>query len=647
MSYAQLLINENFEYTVGTELKANGWVGTGTTPSTTNPILVSTSSISYTGYSNSGTGNEITLTNIGEDLNKSFTAQTIGTLYASVLANITSAQVTGDYFLHFNDSPTGTAYFGRIFVKLDGTKIAFGIQNSNNLGGVGDGPTYTTSTYDLNTTYLLVLKYNISTNTSSLIVNPSLSTSEPSANWISNSTGILTLPLTGLSTINIRQGSATNGPTLKLDGIRVGTSWNSIFSTGSVPTVPTGVINTTATSSSFTLAWTASTDAVGVTGYDVYKDNIFYGSTATTSLAITNLAANTPYSMTVKAKNAAGGVSTASTPLIVTTAKVESIPPSIPIGLLNTTPTTTAFTLLWTASTDNVAVTGYDIYKNGLLYGSTNSTSLAISNLAAETAYSMTVIAKDAAGNFSASSTPLIVTTGFPATYDISIEVGTNGLVKENNILLANATVITVNRNSTKTFTFTPSIGYEIATLTYAGVDVKSQISNNQFTTPLVISSATLEVTFQKIQCVLALKSAENGTMNLICYYGETPSFSFVPANGWKVNTVYYNNVDVTSSLVNGVYTLPTITANALLNVSFVSIATGAPELINNRVKVYSTNTEIIVDGTSEGETVTLYTVKGKQMQTVISKGEKLNLSVDRNTIYLVKTGEKTFKVII
>ena len=78
-----------------------------------------------------------------------------------------------------------------------------------------------------------------------------------------------------------------------------------------------------------------------------------------------------------------------------------------------------------------------------------------------------------------------------------------------------------------------------------------------------------------------------------------------------------------------------------------MSITTGAPELINNRIKVYSTNSEIFVEGTSNGETVTLYTVNGKQIQNIISKGERLNLQVDRDAVYLLKAGQKTFKVIL
>jgi hypothetical protein len=257
----------------------------------------------------------------------------------------------------------------------------------------------------------------------------------------------------------------------------------------------------------------------------------------------------------------------------------------------------------------------------------------------------MTVKAKDAAGNVSAASLPLIVTTAFPATYGITIQVGANGIVKENNVTLTNATVLTVNRSATKTFTFIPAIGYEVATLTYNSVNVKSQIINNQYTTSPVIATGTLSVTFQKTQYHLTLKSAENGTINLLCDYGATPAFDFTPSFGWKVNSVTYNSVDVTGSLVNGIYTTPAISANSELNVSFVSTVNNAPEYVNSNLKVYTTSSEIIVDGTSEGETIGLYTTNGKQIQTLKSQGERIIIPVQRDAVYLVKTTNKTFKV--
>jgi hypothetical protein len=225
---AQLVISDDFNYTIGTELKANGWVGTGSTPSTTNPILVTASTISYSGYPGSGSGNEISLTTSGEDLNKSFDAITSGTIYFSTLVNISAAQAAGDYFIHIGDAPTGSTFFGRTFAKLDAEKIAFGIMNSSS-GTV----TYSQSVYELNTTYLIVVKVDLATKEASLIINPSL-TSEPTTGWLSNNTGTSTLPAAGFKTINIRQGTAANAPTLKLDGIRVATSWAALFTTANV-----------------------------------------------------------------------------------------------------------------------------------------------------------------------------------------------------------------------------------------------------------------------------------------------------------------------------------------------------------------------------------------------------------------------------
>jgi chitodextrinase len=87
----------------------------------------------------------------------------------------------------------------------------------------------------------------------------------------------------------------------------------------SAPTVPTGVTVSGTTDSSVSLRWSASTDNVGVTGYDVYRAGTKVGSTASTSFTDTGLTASTAYSYTVKAKDAASNVSAASAAVTATT----------------------------------------------------------------------------------------------------------------------------------------------------------------------------------------------------------------------------------------------------------------------------------------------------------------------------------------
>ncbi|MFD3261510.1 glycosyl hydrolase family 18 protein [Paenibacillus lentus] len=167
------------------------------------------------------------------------------------------------------------------------------------------------------------------------------------------------------------------------------------------PTAPTNLQVTGKTSSSISLSWTASTDNVGVTGYTVS-----YGSNEVnvsgTSTTISGLTPNTAYTLTVKARDAAGNVSAPSSPLSVTTNpdSGDTTPPTAPTNLQVTGKTSSSISLSWAASTDNVGVTGYTVS-----YGSNevnaSGTSATISGLAPNTAYTFIVKAQDAAGNVS------------------------------------------------------------------------------------------------------------------------------------------------------------------------------------------------------------------------------------------------------
>jgi hypothetical protein len=90
----------------------------------------------------------------------------------------------------------------------------------------------------------------------------------------------------------------------------------------------------------------------------------------------------------------------------------DTLAPSTPTNLAVTASSTTA-TLSWTASSDNVAVVTYDIYRGGSLVGSVSSPTVSFTNtgLVRNTAYSYTVIARDAARNSSAASAAAPVTT--------------------------------------------------------------------------------------------------------------------------------------------------------------------------------------------------------------------------------------------
>lgn len=85
--------------------------------------------------------------------------------------------------------------------------------------------------------------------------------------------------------------------------------------------------------------------------------------------------------------------------------------PSAPSGLSATNLSTSYFTLTWEPSTDNIGVSCYEVFKNGISLGTTTSTFFQIENLTKSTTYSLTVKAWDAFGNYSPASNPIDVTT--------------------------------------------------------------------------------------------------------------------------------------------------------------------------------------------------------------------------------------------
>jgi len=151
------------------------------------------------------------------------------------------------------------------------------------------------------------------------------------------------------------------------------------------------------------MSWVASTDNVGVTGYKVFRNGTQVGTTATTSFTNTGLTAGTNYNYTVAAYDAAANTSAQTTAVSMSTLP-DTTAPSVPGTPTSPTQTMSSITLNWAASTDDVGVTGYRVYRNGTLITSVQATNYTDSSLVPGTTYAFTVAAFDAAGNVSAQS---------------------------------------------------------------------------------------------------------------------------------------------------------------------------------------------------------------------------------------------------
>jgi chitodextrinase len=132
------------------------------------------------------------------------------------------------------------------------------------------------------------------------------------------------------------------------------------------PSVPQSVAAVANSATSVTVTWAASTDNVGVAGYDVYRGTSKVATVggSTTSYTDTTALPSTTYSYTVDAFDAVPNTSAKSAPATVTTpASSDTQPPSVPQSVAAVANSATSVTVTWAASTDNVGVAGYDVYR--------------------------------------------------------------------------------------------------------------------------------------------------------------------------------------------------------------------------------------------------------------------------------------------
>ena len=198
------------------------------------------------------------------------------------------------------------------------------------------------------------------------------------------------------------------------------------------PTAPSSLTATTfaltATTSSVVLSWSPSTDNTAVIGYEVYRNGVRISTVAAPGYT------GSTYTYFIMAFDAAGNRSIASNQLLVTpnqpslgvtvngqlSTGIISLPipdvvaPTAPSNLSAVvsavTATTSSVVLSWTPSTDNVAVTGYEVYRNGVRISTVTVPGYTEPSVTAGVQYTYFIMAFDAAGNRSIASNQLIVT---------------------------------------------------------------------------------------------------------------------------------------------------------------------------------------------------------------------------------------------
>lgn len=344
--------------------------------------------------------------------------------WASMLVTRTSSY-NSNYLINFRESGFYIASREYKFnIGVDGSErwnLSINETNSRACGGGGSEPSCTNVSTNkvakLNTPELLVvaLKFGINNDTLLFFVNPtclgsSIEPNNPDIKFVTN--GLKKLDFNGISLYGFQDGRVL------FDDLRMGDTYKAITPSLDVtpPTNPSNLIGSNSTASSVQLSWNAPTDNVGVFGYDVYDNNsVLLGSTSSTNITLTGLVPGRNYSITVKARDCADNISTASNIFNFNTT-TDNVPPSNPSNLVQTGVSGGSVNLSWNASSDNIALLGYVVYRDNLSIITTSGTSFNVGGLQQLQTYKFYVRALDLAGNLSLLTTNTITSR----TLDVS-----------------------------------------------------------------------------------------------------------------------------------------------------------------------------------------------------------------------------------
>ncbi len=226
--YSQPLFVENFNFQVRDSLEGIGnWNRSG--PNTGRKIKVVSPGLSYAGYLCSGIGNTSYFTNIpSSDINiHGFTSQTSGTVYMSFMFRVDSltAASTEGFNICFDEYGGSTNLNTKVFIKkINSSSFNFGIVKYD------QAVKYSPAVYSKNTTYLVICSYTFINGLNNDIARLYVSTSgvpatEPVSPSVADTAGADVDDIGEVILSNSFIQYQLPGSTVKIDGIRIGTSW--------------------------------------------------------------------------------------------------------------------------------------------------------------------------------------------------------------------------------------------------------------------------------------------------------------------------------------------------------------------------------------------------------------------------------------
>lgn len=315
--------------------------------------------------------------------------------------------------------------------------------------------------------------------------------------------------------------------------------------------------------------------------------------------------------------------------------------PTTPLNLAVSGVTSSSVSLTWTASTDNVAVSGYDIYVNGVFQTSAFGNMATVSGLNPATTYTFHIVAKDSSGNTSVKSAAVEGTTETAGT-----GTGTSC--------------------GTEDFENIPAASSTYADRTWSNNGIIWTASSARTDSQIYIDGASRAICLRKGILKSSVIAGGIGSLTVKTYlpFSDTDGNYTLKINGVVKGLIPYSKTAKTTTIENinveGPVTIELTDETTSNRVSFdnlswtcyAAMATDDATASSKRIAVYPNpvrNGEFFINGLGKKETVKIYSVTGQLLQTIpnVGNNEKLQLKSLSKGLYFITTQTQSAKLMV
>ena len=155
----------------------------------------------------------------------------------------------------------------------------------------------------------------------------------------------------------------------------------------------------------------------------------------------------------------------------------------------------------------------------------------------------------------------------------------------------------------------------------------------------------SINVVFTEASIGITLIMSDQGTVTFNSLCNRFVRYFITPENGWHINSISLNGEDITSHMrFDGMLKTPALTKDAVINVVYESTS-AVSDTQRDRIKILADGNTVHISGAGPSESVRIYEPSGRLVKEALSNGSTLSITLPVGQVYLVRIGNKTFKL--